>query len=136
MKTCFLDTNLFIRYLTNDDPGKADRVERLLRAAAAGEVRLVTAEMVVAEIVWVLESSYGLKPSEIAPLIRAILVTPGLTVLNATLVGRASEHYETRGIDFVDGYIAAVMEEQGLTELYSFDRRHIDRLPGIVRREP
>lgn len=26
MKTSFLDTNIFIRYLTNDDPAKADRV--------------------------------------------------------------------------------------------------------------
>jgi predicted nucleic acid-binding protein len=30
MKTCFVDTNLFIRYFTNNDPYKADRVERLL----------------------------------------------------------------------------------------------------------
>lgn len=27
MRTCFVDTNLFIRYLTNDDPQKADRVD-------------------------------------------------------------------------------------------------------------
>jgi predicted nucleic acid-binding protein len=33
MKTCFVDTNLFIRYLTNDDPVKADRVEKLLDEA-------------------------------------------------------------------------------------------------------
>ena len=37
MTACFIDTNLFIRYLTNDDPGKADRVERLLAEAAAGK---------------------------------------------------------------------------------------------------
>lgn len=136
MTSCFVDTNLFIRYLTNDDPKKADRVERLLNEAAAGKVRLVTAEMVLAETVWVLESSYGLKSAEVAPLIRAILATPGLDVTNASLVARALEHYELRNIDFIDGYIAAVMEKQGITELYSFDKKHISRIKAISRKEP
>lgn len=136
MTTCFVDTNLFIRYLTNDDPAKAERVELLLREAAAGKVRLVTAEMVIAEVVWVLESSYGLKSAEVAPLIRAILATSGLDVLNAPLVARGLEYYETKNIDFIDGYIAAVMEKQGITELYSFDRKHISRIPTISRKEP
>jgi predicted nucleic-acid-binding protein len=136
MTSCFVDTNLFIRYLTNDDPAKAERVERLLKEAASGKVRLVTAEMVIAEVVWVLESSYGLKSAEVAPLIRAILATSGLDVLNAPLVARGLEHYETRNIDFIDGYIAAVMEKQGITELYSFDRKHISRIEAISRKEP
>ena len=99
-------------------------------------MRLVTAEMVIAEVVWVLESSYGLKSAEIAPLIRAILATSGLDVLNAPLVARALEQYETKNIDFIDGYIAAVMEKQGITELYSFDRKHISRIRAISRKEP
>jgi predicted nucleic-acid-binding protein len=136
MTSCFVDTNLFIRYLTNDDPAKAERVELLLKEASAGKVRLVTAEMVIAEVVWVLESSYGLKSAEVAPLIRAILATSGLDVLNAPLVARGLEHYETRNIDFIDGYIAAVMEKQGITELYSFDRKHISRIQAISRKEP
>ena len=136
MRSCFVDTNLFIRYLTNDDPAKAERVERLLKDAAAGKVRLVTAEMVIAEVVRVLESSYGLKCAEVAPLVRGILATSGLEVLNAPLVARALEHYESRNIDFIDGYIAAVMEKQRITELYSFDRKHISRIQSITRKEP
>lgn len=136
MKGYFVDTNLFIRYLTNDDQPKADRVERLLNDAAAGKVRLVTAEMVLAEIVWVLESAYELKAADIAPLVRAILATPGLEVINASLVEQALVHYETRNVDFIDGYIVAVMEKHGLAGLYSFDKKHISRLPGIERKEP
>lgn len=136
MKTCFVDTNLFIRYLTNDDPVKADRVEKLLDDAAAGRVSLVTTELVVAEIVWVLESAYSLEHTGIFPLIRGILATRGLTVINGSLVSRALELYVSANIDFVDGYIAAVMEQQGITEIFSFDRKHISRLEGIDRREP
>jgi predicted nucleic-acid-binding protein len=136
MSRCFVDTNLFIRYLTNDDKHKADRVEKLLDSAAAGTVQLVTTEMVIAEVVWVLESSYNLSAVSVAPLIRGILATPGLDVLNGALVSRALEYYEGQNIDFIDGYIAAVMEKQGITELYSFDKKHISRLKLITRKEP
>jgi len=61
MKTSFLDANIFIRYLTNDEPAKADRVEKLLDQAAKGKERLMTTEMVLAEVVWVLESFYKLE---------------------------------------------------------------------------
>lgn len=136
MTRVFVDTNLFLRYLTNDDPAKADRVERLLDQAQDGKVRLVTAEMVIAEIVWVLESYYGLGRAEVAPLVRGILATPGLEVVNGNLVARALDHYETLNIDFVDGYIAALMEHLGIEDLYSFDKKHADRLRGIRRLEP
>lgn len=136
MKKSFVDTNLFIRYLTNDDPVKADRVERLLEQAARGEVTLVTAELVIAEIVWVLESFYALDPAAIAPLIRGILATPGLEVINGAQVRRGLELYEVQGIDFVDGYIAAVMEKLGIDELYSYDRKHVARLAQVTRKEP
>lgn len=136
MKKSFVDTNLFIRYLTNDDPVKADRVEKLLDQAAGGSVTLVTTEMVMAEMVWVLESYYELANTAIAPLVRGILATPGLEVINGTLVGRALELYEGQNIDFVDGYIAAVMEKHGISDLYSYDRKHISRLRTIKRKEP
>ena len=36
MGSVFLDTNVFLRFLTNDDPAKAKRAETLLLRAATG----------------------------------------------------------------------------------------------------
>ena len=136
MRSCFVDTNLFIRYLTNDDKQKADKVEKLLNEASSGKLKLITTEMVIAEIIWVLESSYDLTPGDITPMIRGILATPGLEVINESNVKKAVQLYHDFNIDFIDGYIAAVMEQKKINELYSFDRKHISRLPGIKRVEP
>ena len=136
MKSCFVDTNLFIRYLTDDDPEKADRVETLLGEASEGRVRLVTADLVLVELVWVLESSYDLKPVEIAPMIRSILATSGMEVINGALLAKALDHYEGNNIDIVDGYIAALMEKLNITDVYSFDRKHLSRLKSLKRIEP
>ena len=136
MKTLFVDANVFLRYLTDDDREKADRVATVLSRAAKGDVKLVTTELVLAEVVWVLESSYGLKNREIVPLIRGILATPGIEVVNGDPVGRALDIYHTDNVDFVDGYIAAVMEARKIREILSFDRKHMARIRTITRREP
>jgi len=133
MNARFVDTNLFIRYLTNDDPQKADKVEALLDQAAKGKIRLMTTEMVVAEVVWVLESYYGLKNTDIAPMVKAVLTTPGLEVLNARLVNEAADHYLARNVDFIDAYIAAVMRKHKITHIYSFNKKHLSGIRGIVR---
>lgn len=136
MSKCFVDTNLFIRFLTNDEPELADRVEKLLDNAAAGTVQLVTTELVIAETVWVLESSYKLKNREVAPLIRGILATPGLEVTNADQISRALMLYELQNIDFVDASITVFMEKQGIADIYSYDKKHLARVKGINRKEP
>jgi predicted nucleic-acid-binding protein len=136
MSKCFVDTNLFIRYLTNDEPELADRVEKLLDQAGAGELQLITTELVIAETVWVLESSYKLKNREVAPLVRGILATPGLEVVNADMISRALMLYELQNIDFVDASITVFMEKQGIADIYSYDKKHLARVTGINRREP
>jgi len=58
MTSRFIDTNIFLRYLTNDDPVKAKRAEVLFRDAVHGKAVLTTSLLVIAEIVWTLESFY------------------------------------------------------------------------------
>ena len=36
--------------------------------------------------------------------------------------------YEIINIDFIDGYIAAVMDKMKITEIYSFDKKQISRI--------
>jgi predicted nucleic acid-binding protein len=136
MNTSFLDANVFIRYLTNDDPAKADRVEKLLDLAATGKVRLLTTELVIAEVVWVLESFYKLDNLSIGPMIKAILATQGLEVINGALIEKAIELYMKQNIDFIDGYIVAVMERYKVNEIFSYDKKHLTRIKAIHRKEP
>ncbi len=52
----FVDTNIFLHYLTRDDPVKAEVCFRLLEQARKGEIALTTSESVIAEVVFVLSS--------------------------------------------------------------------------------
>ncbi len=93
VERCFADTNLFLRYLTNDVPAQADQVDKLHRSAASGELVLVTSAMVIAEIVWTMESFYELPRGGTQASVFAILNTPGLEVESKDLILQAIVWY-------------------------------------------
>jgi predicted nucleic-acid-binding protein len=131
-ETCFADTNLFLRFLTNDVPARADEVEALLRRAARGEVRLATTELVIAEIVWTLESFYQVPKSEIQDKVLAILNTPGLDVQGADLLLQAAVWYAEKNVDFIDACNAAWMLKQDVKKAFTFDQQHFNRFEGLT----
>ena len=128
----FADTNLFLRYLTNDVPAQADAVEIVLQRAAAGELSLVTNVLVVAEIIWTLESFYKVDRIQIKDMVLSILNTPGLEVAESELILIAIFDYLDKNVDFIDAFNAAWAVDQGITAVYTFDRKHFNRLEGIT----
>ncbi len=127
----FVDTNVFLRYLTNDVPEQADAVEALLQRAADGELRLVTSALVIAEIVWALETYYGLDRSSVREKVLAVVNTPGIDVDGAELVIQACAWYVDANIDYADAWNAAWLQASDLERVFTFDRRHFGRLHGL-----
>ena len=132
----FADTNLFLRYLTNDVPEQADAVERLLQTAAENRIILVTNSLVIAEIVWTLESFYRLSRASISEKVRAILNTPGIEVTDGDLVLQAMADYVEKGVDFIDAYNGGWLLAQGMTTALTYDQQHFSRLDGITVQLP
>ena len=131
MTEIFIDTNPFIRYLTNDIPESAEKVERVLKRAQKREIKLVTNELIIAEIVWVLESVYDLKKGLIFSLLQAIFNTSNLEIPNKPMLKMASEIYKDKNIDFIDAYTVSDMETNGIKKLFSFDMKHMKRISWI-----
>ncbi len=132
----FADTNLFLRYLTNDVPAQADAVEQLLHRASAGEIVLVVNSLVIAEIVWTLESHYGLTRDSIKNKILGILNTPGLEAAEGGLLLLAIFWYADKNMDFVDAFNAAWLLTQGLTAACTFDHQGFSQLEEVKVQVP
>jgi len=127
----FVDTNLFLRFLTNDVPAQADAVEKLLRQAEQNKIQLVTNSMVIAEIVWTLESYYEREREDIQNKILAILNTSGLEIPESDLILKAIIWYVEKNVDFIDAYDAAWMEQKGIKRICTFDQKHFARLDDV-----
>jgi predicted nucleic-acid-binding protein len=107
---------------------------RATRALADGE-RLLLADLVLAECVYVLESFYEVERTRVAELMRAAIALPSVAVLDARLLLRALEVYEIDRLDFAGAYLVASAEATGIEAILSFDRS-IDRLDTVMRIEP
>ena len=132
----FLDTNVFLRYLTDDVPGQADRVEALLDDAEAGRVRLVTSVLVMAEVVWTLGSFYKRTKDQVREAVLVLCHTPGLDVEDADSLVQAAEWHVEKNVDFADAYHATWALARGLKDVRTFNLRHFRRFDGLDPREP
>jgi predicted nucleic acid-binding protein len=101
---------------------------------ASGE-RLLLADLILAETVYALESFYEVERSRVALLMRSALALPSIETVDAALLLRALEVYETDRVDFAEAYLVALAEASGVGEIASFDRS-IDTIGSITRGEP
>jgi predicted nucleic-acid-binding protein len=126
----FVDSNVLVRHLTGDPPGQAKRATEFLRSGD----NLILVDLVVAEVVYVLESVYEVERERVAELVRSIVGFPAVAVPDEALLLRALEIYEQYRIHFAESYLAAWAELSGVG-VVSFDR-DLDRVRTIQRLEP
>ena len=129
--TAFVDTNILVRHLTGDPPDLARRATTYLAEASD----LLLADLVVAELVDVLESFYGVPTERVAALARAVIAHEPIRTVDSDLLLRALEIYEIHRIDFAEAYLAASAEVTGVGSVASFDRS-LDRVATVTRVEP
>jgi uncharacterized protein len=135
MKRRFLDTNVLLRYFTRDDEDKADRVRALLTRVDRGEEKVMTSPLVIFEVVFTLQSFYGVERKRIRDLIAPVISLRGLELALKGVFDQSLDLYAGANISFADAYNAAYMKWRGANEIYTWDT-DFDKLGGIVRVEP
>jgi predicted nucleic-acid-binding protein len=125
-----LDTNIIVRYLTQDGPMQSAKareiVERRLTEEKPGFVSIVA----MVETVWVLERAYKLRPHEIVGAVERMLQTDVLVVENEQEVFTAMIALKEGQGSFADAVIAALGARVGCSATLTFDPKAL-RLPGF-----
>lgn len=103
-----MDANVLLRLLTDDPPAMAERAVALAERAESGEILLRIAPLVVAEVVWVLQSFYGHDKRKIADAVTALLAARGVDAVDGDTVLAAVETMATNNVDFIDAYLAQI----------------------------
>ena len=118
-----LDTNIVVRYLTQDDPTqfrKAQEIfEKRLNPREPGFVSVVA----MTETVWVLDRAYSFSPAEIALAIERMLQTDVLVIECEQEIFAAMIALKEGIGDFSDALIAALADKAGCRHTLTFDKR-------------
>ncbi len=131
MQRHLIDTNLLLRFLLNDMPSQAQAVSNLLQNPPGV---LIVTDVAFAELAWVLVSFYQFPKDEIIEKLYSILNMDILS-LNKSLLSKTLKIYRDNQIDYIDAYHAAVVSQDSLASIYSYDR-DFDKISTIKRQEP
>jgi predicted nucleic-acid-binding protein len=117
-----LDTNLLVRLLVNDDAAQAAKVEAWLAKQATSARPAWVDHIVLCELAWVLERSYGYPREDINACITALLEHKHLVVESPGLVRQALALHASQRADFSDYLLAARAEAAGYAPVLTFDK--------------
>jgi predicted nucleic-acid-binding protein len=127
-----LDANLLVRLVVGDDPQQTRQakafVDRYCTPESPGFINCI----VLAELVWVLRSSYDYSRSQIAAAVESLVAGADRIVEHAEAVQASLYDYKAGRLDFTDALIAHVNKTRGCEATATFDRKAA-KLDGFVR---
>jgi len=129
--TVFVDTNVFLRFFVKDVVSQYEKARALFERAEEGKVKLETSELVIAEIVWVLESFYGFARKEVTEVIATLLASRNLKIASHARISEAVRLYASGNMDFIDAYNIAYIKSKEYTKIATFDSKHFKKVEGI-----
>jgi predicted nucleic-acid-binding protein len=117
-----LDTNVLVRFVTNDDEGQAAVVERLFAECQRNREHLFISAPVICELVWVLKNGVGQTRAEIVDVIDALTEDDLFQIEHKSLVARALDRYRRGKADFADYLIGQIGDHANCRDTVTFDR--------------
>jgi predicted nucleic-acid-binding protein len=125
-----LDTNILIRYLTQDDRTQSAKATEILEHRLTHDNPGFVSVVAMVETVWVLDCAYGLTPEEIATAIERLLQVEVLAIENEQEVFTAMVALKQGRGAFADALISELGARAGCTRTLTFDQKAI-RLSGF-----
>jgi len=117
-----LDTNVLVRYLTEDDPRQAAAAVKEIEGAGKKGEKLIVQPLVLCELAWVLESAYDVGKQDLLDVFDRILRTAQFEIPGKDLVWRSLADYRAGRGDFSDHLLGRLNEDEGASVTITFDR--------------
>ncbi len=134
MISASLDTNTILRFLSNDIPSQAERVQKRLEQAEDNKLILTITPFILVEVVFHLTRWYKLSRPDTTDILIRFLTQTNLDIPNLSTVLEALKQYSQTSIDFVDLLLWATVKNSEQLVL-SFDK-HLDKLTPKLRLQP
>jgi predicted nucleic-acid-binding protein len=125
-----LDTNVVVRYLTQDDAVQSAKATDLFERGLTEEEPGFVSVVAMVETAWVLERVYGLTAEELAAAVERMLEVNVLIVESEQEVFTAMIAVKEGRGSFADALIGALGAKGGCSHTVTFDQKAL-RLPAF-----
>jgi predicted nucleic-acid-binding protein len=115
-----LDTNILVRYLTQDGPKQSPRITKIIEQKISKESPGFFSCVVLVETVWTLMGSYKMEPKDIMAIIKELIHAEDLQLEHREEVWRAQQLDSTEGLYFADALLGAIHHSHGCKYTLTF----------------
>lgn len=117
-----LDTNVVVRYITQDEPRQAAAATRLFERTLSPENPGFVSLIGLCEICWVLGDLYAADRNRIHAVVEGLLGSKQIVVESTELVWKALRAWQGSAADFSDALIGEVAAAHGAEKVATFDK--------------
>ena len=82
MRKCIIDTNALISFVTDRNPAQQDKITKLLDDAVLLKVRVLCPQNVLTEFIYVMDTVYGIRKTEIRDIVKDFVNLPGIEIVH------------------------------------------------------
>ncbi len=125
-----LDTNILIRYLTQDDAAQSPKATEIIESRLSEVNPGFVSVVAMVETVWVLDRAYGFASPQIAAAVERMLQIEVLVIENEQEVFAAMVALKQGRGSFADALITELGARAGCIHTLTFDNKAL-RLPGF-----
>ena len=120
-----IDTNVLVRYLTQDDAKQAAIATRFIETDLSPRQQGFISTVVLVELCWVLQSLYRVNATELLDMTDDLLISRNLQIEHRDAVQAALQTLRAHpavAVGLSDALIAHVGQAQGCSHTVSFDK--------------
>lgn len=128
----FLDANVLLRHLLQDDPEQSSQATDFLACVEADEVRVRMSVIAVFEVVYALQGLYELPKTKVREVVLPLLELSGIVLPGKGRIVQAFNLYVERDLPFSIAYHLVEMAHADAHEIVSFDPT-FDSIEGVRR---
>ena len=123
MQRVVVDANVFLSTLVHRNDEQREAAKRLLLKAEDGQLQVILPQFVIFEIVYVLQSTYRIPATELAPMLRDLIALPGVLVVDECPWKRVLDYWPNPLPSLADASIVAVAASNRYDPIATFDQK-------------
>jgi len=128
VRSVVADANVFVSFFFERNKAQQEAALALLNAAEEGEIAGVIPQSIVFEIVYVLQSQYGLTSRQAASVVDAVTKFPGMQIVDDCPWRRVLELWPDPLSALTDAAVVALAVTNRYDAVATFDRKLANKL--------
>ena len=122
MTSYILDTNIILRYLRNDVPSQATRIESLFHTVQKKESAITVTPVVIVEAAFVLLKLYKESKHAIVTQLLVFVDDPMIDIVERSILHEALNQWDSGSVSLVDCYVLSLAQVQDKV-VFTFDKK-------------